>query len=59
MLNEPRDAKGVALRAAELVTELLARMNPAERVLRDGTVTDVPKDYTLPVLDWDDEEWEW
>jgi len=47
-----------ALRAAEVVTEVLATMKLADRLLWDGSVTDIPKDYSLPVMDWDEAEWQ-
>jgi hypothetical protein len=38
-----------ALRAAEHVETVIARMKPSERILLDGTTTDQPINYALPI----------
>ena len=45
-----------AMQAAEVLAELLEVMEPGSRILLDGTEVDTPKDYALPISEWDDEE---
>jgi hypothetical protein len=45
-----------ARRAAEFLEKVIADMRPGERLLRDGNTTSRPKDFALPVSEWDDEE---
>src|SRR5262249_40911440 len=45
-----------ALLAADQVGKVIARMKQGERLLLDGTVTSKPKDYTLPISEWDETE---
>ena len=42
-----------ALRAAEYIESLIADMEPGERVMLDGEITDKPIDYTKSISEWD------
>ncbi|HJT35387.1 MAG TPA: hypothetical protein VJ783_25400 [Pirellulales bacterium] len=45
-----------ALQAAEHIDALICGMQPNQRLLRDGELTDKVIDYNLPISDWDDAE---
>ena len=45
-----------ALQAAEHIDALIGGMQPGQRLLHDGQVTDKVIDYNLPISDWDDVE---
>ncbi len=43
-------------RTAEFLEGLVARMKPEERVMFDGSITDKPKNYSLPISEWNEQE---
>jgi len=49
-------SKSEAMRAAKFLENLIAEMQPNDRILMDGTTTNVPKDNEFPVSDWDERE---
>lgn len=45
-----------ALQAADYLETVVAKMQPGERLLSDGSTTSQPKDYTVPISEWDKNE---
>lgn len=45
-----------ALHAAEVLDELVANLDENQRLLHDGSLTDVPIDFDKPVSEWTDED---
>ena len=48
--------KGEATQAADFIEGLVTRLKPEERVMSDGSITDKPKNYDLPITEWDEQE---
>jgi hypothetical protein len=47
-----------ALNAATFIETIAATMKPGQRVFGSGEITDKPKDYSIPVSEWDEAEWQ-
>jgi hypothetical protein len=43
-------------RAADFLERLVASMKPGERVMFDGSIRDKPKNFDLPITEWDEQE---
>jgi hypothetical protein len=48
--------KEEAARTADFLESLVARMKPEERVMADGSINDKPKNFNLPIAEWDERE---
>jgi hypothetical protein len=48
--------KEEATRTAEFLKGVVASMKPGERVMFDGSIRDKPKNYDLPITEWDEQE---
>jgi hypothetical protein len=47
------------IQAADFLEKQLVGMKSGDRLRRDGSVTDKPKNYALPISEWDEQEaWE-